>query len=178
MSTFTEHDAFREELKTKYMTDVNVLVRAIKNMTMDRAVDILIRSIEKTKDGAEPQDSSVWKVANFILSGGATNIKQRKVLVVAIAKKIKIKDATIRTILGRYDFNLPPHLMPKERYPQREVFDKPTLKMPFTNEMPLLKSVEPAPPKEAPQVFSIEKGGVEEIVIRTSNVEITLKMSR
>lgn len=161
MTAFAGHDAFREELKIKYMSDVQILVSAIKGMTTDRALDLLIKSIEKTKGGAEPQDSPTWRVAKFIHDGGLNNIKEKRGLSQKIAKKTRIQDGLVRSILSRYDWDIPAHLSSGKTYPQREIFDKPSI---------------PVKEPEKPRVFQVEKGGVEEIIIKTSNVEITLKM--
>lgn len=167
MSAFTgQHDAFREELKTKYKQNINILVPTINGMTTDRAVDLLIRSIEKVKNGTEPQDSPTWKVAKFIHDGNFKDIKERRGLAPRIAEKTGLKDSMVRSILSRYDFNLPSHLKFSKKYPEKEVFDRPSFK-------------EPEPPKtdETTQVYEIKKGGkIDEIVIRTGNIEITLRM--
>lgn len=164
MSAFTgQHDAFREELKTKYKHDINILTSTIKGMTESDAVDLLIRSIERVKDGAEPKDSPVWKVAKFIHDGGANNVKDKRGLAAKIAQKTGVNINSTRGALNKYDFNLPAHLKPKRDYPQRTVTD-----------IPKVSAQQPKP--EAPQVYEIGEGGVNEIVVKAGNVEITLKM--
>lgn len=155
--------SFRQELLDHCHKELMILVRNIEGMTISTAVDTLLRSLERTKGGAKPEDSAVYKVAAFFdqhRPGGFQGIGSRKRMF-DLLEKSGVSTQTARNVVNRYEWRLPNHLKTVRRDLGRTVIDKPTIK-----------------PEPTPTPVIEIGDSIESITIKAGGVEITVQIRR
>ena len=155
--------SFRQELLDQCREELMVLVRNIDGMTISTAADTLLKSLERTKDGARPEDSAIYKVAAFFdkhRPAGFQGMGSRKRMF-DLLEKAGLTPQTARNVVNRYEWRLPNHLRTERRDLGRTITDKPTIK-----------------PEPTPTPVIEIGDSIESIIIKAGGVEITINIKR